>query len=259
MKLTKVLVAYFEKNYNTLESVSETLKKNRISFRCVKREKLQRKDLRKTDLVITVGGDGTFLRTAHQISDTPVLAVSSGARYNEAFFSRASKENFPGKIKRILGGEFRMKKLTRLEASINGKRLPIMAINEVFAGNRTPYHTSRYELNVRGKKEFQKSSGVLIATKAGSSGWAKSAAKKKLAIPRGGFGYAVREPYFGRLTNPTLLHGCLSSGEKIRIKSRDYQGMVVMDSYEREFTFLEGDVLEIGVSGKPLNLIEFPD
>ena len=257
MKIRKVLVTYFEQNYNTLEAVSEALGKNRVRFRRVKREKLQKKDVRNVDLVITVGGDGTFLRTAHQLSDTPILAVSSGVRYNEAFFSRASKEDFGRKLKMILEGKFRITKLTRLQAAINGKKLPIMAINEVFAGNRHPYHTSRYELHVREKREFQKSSGILIATKGGSSGWAKSAAKKKLAIPRGGFGYAVREPYSGRLTKPTLLHGCFSSGEKIRIKSRDYEGIVVMDSYEKEFNFLEGDVLEVSVSESRLNLIEF--
>ena len=257
MKIGKILVTYFEKNYNTLKAVSGILKKSRVSFRCVKRENLRKKDVRKVDLVITVGGDGTFLRTAHKLSDTPILAISSGARYNEAFFSRASKEDFGSKLKMILGGRFRMTKLTRLQASINGKRLPILAINEVFAGSRRPYHTSRYELHVKGRREFQKSSGILIATKGGSGGWAKSAARKKLVIPRGGFGYAIREAYSGRLTKPTLLHGSFSPGEKIRIKSRDYDGIVVIDSYEKEFKFLDGDVLEVEVSRNPLSFVEF--
>ena len=257
MKLKKVVVSYFEHNHHSFNLVSEELRKNEISFKSVKREKISKKILENADLVITVGGDGTFLRTSHHLVKTPILAVSSGARYNEAFFSRASRNDFSHKLKLILQGRFRMAKLARLQVSINGRKIPLLAVNEVFIGNKLPYHTSRYELDIGNHSEFQKSSGILITTKKGSTGWAKSAAKKKLSIPNGGFGYVVRESYSGRLTKPTLVYGSLSGEKKIRIKSRDYNGIVVVDSYEKEFSFLDGDRLEVGVSKLPLNFIEF--
>ncbi|MFH1125579.1 MAG: NAD(+)/NADH kinase, partial [Candidatus Altiarchaeota archaeon] len=209
------------------------------------------------DLIIVVGGDGTFLRTAHLVDKTPVFMVSSDVRYNEAFYGRATRNDVGKKIKMILEGRFKITKLTRLEARINGKRLPMLAVNEFFMGNRHPHHTSRYIIRIKGKKEFQKSSGVIITTHSGSYGWAKSAAKKKLVVQKNSFGYAVREPYIGRLTKSKMIQGVLHPKERIEMESLTHSGVVVVDSSYSEFRFVDGDKLEVKVSTHPLNFVEF--
>ncbi|MBS3133345.1 NAD(+)/NADH kinase [Candidatus Woesearchaeota archaeon] len=255
--IKKALVSYCVHNYKTLRLVERALAKNRIDFKCVNREMLTKNQIRNKDLIISVGGDGTFLRTAHLVDKTPVFVVSSDVNYNEAFYGRATIKDFERKIKLILNGKSKITKLPRLEARINKKKVPMLAVNEVFVGSRHPYHTSRYILKVKGKSELQKSSGVLVTTRTGSSGWAKSAAKKKLSIPKTGFGFVVREPYIGRLTKSKLLLGSLSAKETLRITSLNHQGVVVVDSSEKEFGFVDGDKLEVKVSKKPLNFVEF--
>lgn len=256
MKIKKILVAYYVHNYKTLQLVEETLQNHRVKYTASPRIHLTRKMCAGKGLIIVVGGDGTFLRAAHHTDKTPILAVSSDTRYNEAFYAQASPKDFARKFKKILEGKYRIRKLPRLEAKIGGEKLPYLAVNEMFVGNKHPYHTSRYTLQVKGRKEFQKSSGILITTKAGSTGWAKSAAKKTLKIPKNGFGYVVREPYRGRLTKPKLLQGNLSAKEKIRITSSLHKGIVVIDSSEKTFKFTDGMKLEVGVSKKPLNYVE---
>ena len=257
MKIKNALIVYYVHNYKTLQTVGKALAKHGISSECIKRDDLKKKNIKGKDIVITVGGDGTFLRTAHMIDKIPILAVSSDERYNEAFFGRATKKNIEKKIGLLVAGKFKITKLPRLKAKINGKALPIIAVNEVFVGSKHPYHTSRYVIKVKGKSEFQKSSGVLIATKMGSNGWAKSAAKKKIGIPDNGFGYVVREAYSGRLTKPKMLLGHLPANHVLTIKSMNYQGIVVIDSYEKEFEFKDGAKLEVTVSKNPLNFVEF--
>ena len=258
MKIRKALVVYYVHNYRTLRIVESALKKNGIRFVCLNREKVRNKDVKGTDAVIVVGGDGTFLRVAHLISgSTPVLVISSDINRNEAFYSRATRGDVSEKIARLAEGKYRITKLPRLEAKINKKLLPILSVNEIFVGSSRPYHTSRYVIEVNGKSELQKSSGVLITTKMGSTGWARSAAKTSLKIPEGGFGFVVREPYIGRLTKPGMLYAYLPANGLIRIKSLTHKGIVVVDSSDREFRFDDGAILEVSVSKKPLSFIEF--
>lgn len=258
MKLKNVLVVYYVHNYNTLELVERELRAKGVPYKCISRAKCNNAIVKKRDLIIIVGGDGTFLRTSHHIYDeTPVMTVSSDTGINEGFFTRSSKDDFARKLSRIISGKYRIRKLPRLEARINRKKIGMLAVNEIFVGSSHQYHTSRYEITVHGKKEQQKSSGVLITTKAGSTGWAGSAAKKKLVIPEHGFGYVVREPYFGRLTKPKLLQGTLGKNEKIKVKSGTHRGIAVIDSSYTEHRFIDGDSIEVKISKKPIHLVEF--
>ena len=257
MKIKNVLLVYYVHNYKTLELVEKCLKTSKISYVAKRRVHLTNQLCKNKDLVIVVGGDGTFLRAAHHTDDTPIFAVSSDVMYNEAFYAQAAPKDFVKKFKLLLAGKFRIKKLPRLEGKINGKKMPLAAINEIFVGSSHPYHTSRYELKVRGRKEFQKSSGVLITTHTGSTGWAKSAAKGKLKIAKKGFGYVVREPYIGRLTKSKLLKGSLRAKDKVIVNSQMYAGIVVVDSSEKVHKLVDGDKLEVGISKKALNYVVF--
>ncbi len=257
MKIKNVLVVYYVHNYKTLEKVEHCLNENNIKYAATNRAQLTKRMGVGKDLIITVGGDGTFMRTAHHVIDTPILNVSSDVRYNEAFYAQAVPEDFEKKFKLLLAGKAKIASLPRLQAKINGKVLPRLALNEVFAGNQHPYHTSRYWISINGKKEYQKSSGVLITTPMGSFGWANSAAKKPLKIPKDGFGYVVREPYRGRLSKSTMTQGVLKKGQKVKIISDTHRGIVVLDSSQKPHSFIDGDILEVSLSKKPLRYVTF--
>ena len=84
---------------STLELVKNTLKKNKISFDITRRDKLNRKLFRNKDLVIAIGGDGTFLLTSHYIFDkTPMFGVNSDPSCREGFFMVSEKKDFVRKF-----------------------------------------------------------------------------------------------------------------------------------------------------------------
>ncbi len=262
-KIRKVLVVYYTRNYGTLNAVKKALRKNKVAANYVKRENdttIKRRVKEGVDAVIVVGGDGTLLKASHFIEDTPAILISSSANVNEAFFSRATNKDAGEKIRRLAEGKYRTTPLMRLEAEINGKRLPFKALNEVYAGSEEPYHTARYELRIGRRCEEQKSSGIIIATPAGSHAWSRSAGGKVLPLTVGKIQYVVREPYVGRLAKPKMVQGVVGHGQKVTVTSniwKRHRGIVVIDSYKNEFRFNNGDRLVVRAAKQPLNLIYF--
>jgi NAD+ kinase len=265
MKIDNVLVVYANPKNNaeksTLELVKRILKKHEINYKDVHRGKLNRKLFQNKDLIITVGGDGTFLRASHFIFDkTPVLGVNSDPRYKEGFFMVSTKNDFEEKLQKILDNDCKIKKINRLEAYISNKKVSELALNEFYIASEKPYHTTIYFLNVRGKKERQKSSGVLISTAAGSHAWIKSAGGKILPLGSNKFEYLVREPYYGRTcAKCDLFNGILNKDEKIEIVFEVGNGILIADSLSKEHKFGTGKKVTIKMSKKPLYCSSFND
>lgn len=258
MKINNILIVYANPKNNierlTLEIVKNTLKKYKINYKFTHRRKLSKNIFKNKDLIIAVCGDGTFLRASHFIFDkTLVLGVNSDPRNKEGFFMTTSKNDFERKIKRILNGNYKIKKLQRLEAYINNKKIPELALNEFYIASERQYHTARYFLNVKGRKERQKSSGVLISTPAGSNAWVKSAGGKILPLNANKFEYLVREPYYGRVSAKcNLINGILNKNEKIEIVFEVSNGILIVDSLSSEHKFKTGQKVTVKMSKKPL-------
>ncbi|MBN1157438.1 NAD(+)/NADH kinase [Candidatus Woesearchaeota archaeon] len=259
MKLKKVLVVYMQdpytEHYVCLKKVRNVLKKYRINHEMIQRDCLCMKKISGKDLVITVGGDGTVLSTSHKLRDTtPILGVNSNPQIKEGFLCRANAKNFESVLKRILSGNFRIVRLSRLVAVFRNRKLT-PALNEVFVGNRKPYFTALYDIEIRGSKEFQKSSGVIVCTPTGSNSWCKSAGGKKLPSNYNGFELIVREPYRGKLFQPKLTKMLLKPKEVIKITSRFKDNIVVIDSIKEEHCLAPGETVKIMLSSTPLYFI----
>jgi NAD+ kinase len=260
--IKKALVVYYAENYGTLDVVGKALKQSHILASFCRREDdaAIKKNLNDVDAVIAVGGDGTLLKAAHFISDTPIFHISSSSKVNEGFFARATNDDASAKIRMLASGNYKITPLMRLSAEINRKKLSFDAVNEVYAGSKQAYHTSIYDLEIGGKREEHKSSGVIIATPAGSHAWAKSAGGKVLSLTSRKFEYVIREPYHGRLSKPKMIAGLVPKDEKVIVTSKiwkGHDGIVVIDSYKQEFEFNNGDKLVVKASKQPLNLISF--
>ena len=261
-KIRRVLVVHYTKYGNTLSAVRRILNKNKITAQYVKRENEAaiKRNVKNSDAVIVVGGDGTLLRVSHFVDNTPVLHVSAGMRKHEAFFAKATTSDFENKLKLLAKGKYKLLPLMRLEAALNGRKLPFMALNEIYVGIKESYHVVKYKLIIGGRSEDQKSSGIIISTPAGSYAWARSAGGRLLPLTAKKIEYVVREPYVGRLTKPKMTKGILGGHQTIEIISKiwdKHEGIVVIDSYKKEFEFNNGSKLVVKAAKQPLNLIYF--
>ena len=203
MKLKNVLISYArvinKEQKSALSFVEKILKKHKINYDIVVREKLKRSYFRNKDLILAVGGDGTFLMTSHFIFDgTPLLGLNSDPSCREGFFMVTTKKDFDRKLKKVLKGNYKVKKLHRLEAFLGSRKISELALNEFYVASAKAYHTARYYFTIKGKRERQKSSGVLVSTAAGSYAWIKSAGGKTLPLYSDKLEYLIREPYCGR-------------------------------------------------------------
>ena len=263
MRLKNILVAYTQplskEEKSTLEVVKNTLKKHKINYIISKRYKLNKKLYKNKDLIIAVGGDGTFLRASHFIFDkTPICGVNSDPKYKEGFFMSATKKDFGKKIKKILKNNYKIKKLHRLEAYIGNKKISELALNEFYIASKKQHHTARYILTLRRKKERQKSSGVLVSTAAGSNAWIKSAGGKIFPLNSDKFEYLVREPYCGKVSAKcNLINSILNKNEKIEVIFEVGNGVLIVDSLSKEYSFKAGQKIMVKMSKNPLYIVSF--
>ncbi|HHI04248.1 MAG TPA: hypothetical protein ENL45_01750, partial [Candidatus Woesearchaeota archaeon] len=74
--MLNVLVVY-NKNDKAIDIVKDSLRKRNINFKCIERSRLNKSAFRNKNLVIAVGGDGTFLKVAHFVKNQLLLGVNS--------------------------------------------------------------------------------------------------------------------------------------------------------------------------------------
>src|SRR4030095_2940770 len=121
--------------------------------------------------------------------------------------------------------------------------------------NRSPAGTSRYILRAGNRWEEQKSSGIWIATGAGSTGALRSAGGRPLPKHSKEIQYVVREPFHKRGRRLTLLAGKLKAGQSIRIYSTMSRAAVFLDGAHLHYDVRYGDLVEIKIADKPVRSV----
>ncbi|MFC1690760.1 NAD(+)/NADH kinase [Nanoarchaeota archaeon] len=236
----------------TLRHVHSVLKKYGITHRVKERTGINGNTFKGKDFVIVVGGDGTFLRAAHFIKDQVVLGVNSDVHAKEGFLTQANRFDFEMKLVKIMHNDFKLQKLTRLAAWIDGKKLPDLALNEFYIGHRNAYDMSRYHVIIDGKKAFHRSSGLLAGTAVGSYAWLVSAGGKRMPLNSKKMQYIAREVYEGTLFKREMLKGFLGQDKKLEVISASNKNIVVADSLSKEYTLRKGHKVVVKVSRHPL-------
>ena len=124
------------------------------------------------DLVVTLGQDGLVANTAKYVGGQPIVAVNP----DPARFDGILLPFLPGQARRavseVMEGRARVHEITLAEVVLNdGQRL--LAFNDLFLGARS-HISALYRIACGGASEVQSSSGVLVSTGAGSTGWLSS-------------------------------------------------------------------------------------
>ncbi len=242
----RVLTAHNE-HLASVEAVHAELDRQKIDYVSVARSELI-DPIKDVDLVIAVGGDGTFIDASHFMEDIPLLGVNSSKSSSYGHFCLAQSDNFPRILEQICKGEIETAKIMRLSLNLNGQQLHQKALNEVLIAHTNPGATSRYILDIGGKKEEQRSSGIWIGTPAGSTGSLRSAGGVIQDIFDTNYQYLVREACQRPHENWHLLNGQLSRGESIAMTSEMRLGAIFIDGPHVEYPFTLGDELKIAPS-----------
>ena len=131
-------------------------------------------------------------------------------------------------LKKILAGKKEPLLIPRLEVSINQKKIPFLGLNDLLFACRLQGETARYTLQIGHHREFQKSSGIWVATGAGSTAALFSAGGKPFSMTSRKMEYWVREPFQYKIRY-RLLKGFVGPGQKITILPDMSHGIIFID------------------------------
>lgn len=247
-----VTVAKMERTHEaherTIEAVKAALDALGCSSTFVYRARMRM--MRDVDLVVTIGGDGTILEVARQVEGVPLLGVNSAPETSLGLFCGADRKTIREQLARALHGVLPRTPLARLALEVNGER--VWVLNDVLYAHRNPAAMSRYILSIRGRAEEQRSSGVWVATAAGSTGGIHSAGGRVLPLTSKKMQYLVREPFVQGRERPRLLRGILPPIHKIVLWSKMRQGMIYVDGPHRSYALGFGDRAVIQGGAPPL-------
>jgi NAD+ kinase len=128
----------------------------------------------KADLVVTVGGDGTVLKTAMTIPDqeTPILAVNMGRR---GYLTEVEPRKALRAVELFSKDKYRLEKRAKLAIDMNGTHV-VDALNELVVSSGSPSKMLDLRLGVDSEPLLQfRGDGVIVSTATGSTAYALSA------------------------------------------------------------------------------------
>ena len=253
--VTRVKIAH-EEHIATIRNLEEELRRRKIVFKALARQELI-SDVSDVDMVISVGGDGTFLDASHCIDDIPLLGINSSTSSSFGHFCLGRQSNLADVFDQIQNDTLYPSTILRLELVLNGEVLPEPVLNEVLVSHSNPAATSRYSLSVGAVKEEQKSSGIWISTPAGSTGSLRSAGGQVQSITDEHFQYMVREPYMRPREVFRNLSGLLDKSTTITVVSQMRTGTLYVDGPHIMHHFALGD--EVIIRPAKHNLCAFID
>jgi NAD+ kinase len=210
---------------------------------------------RKYELVISLGGDGTFFATARYLRDTPILGINSDPANSLGLWTCADRSNFREPLESALAGRLKPTRIYRMLISINGKPAREQAFNDVLLAHRNPAAMTRYRLTVGSTTEDQKSSGMWISTAAGSTAGLRSAGGERMPIGSRLLQYLVREPYTWPLRKYGLAHGFTG---RLAFTTFMVESAIWIDGSRVRTDLQLGDCVELQ-SGPPVLVLGYDD
>ncbi|TGL77200.1 NAD(+)/NADH kinase [Leptospira yasudae] len=222
------------------------------------------------NVIVTIGQDGLVANTAKYSKGVPIVAVNPDKERYDGVLLPFDKDNFMHAVENVMGGNFTSKTVRFAEAKLNdGQRL--LAFNDLFIGPSS--HTSaRYKISYNQNLEEQSSSGIIVSTPAGSTGWLssifnmaygvtglfeKELTLKRPALQEDQLLFAVREPFQSVRTQIGITAGVLTEKFPLTIESlMPAGGVIFSDGIESDYLrFNSGSIATIGVSSESATLV----
>lgn len=214
------------------------------------------------DVVIAVGQDGLVANIAKYLSGQLVLGVNPLPARFDGVLARFAAGDARGVLHRIAEGRTPdVEKRVMVRASLDDSQ-SVLALNEVFVGHRG-HQSARYRILFGGREERQSSSGIIVATGTGATGWTLSInlARGSPIEPPGPtesrLAFFVREAFPSVSTGVAVTVGLVDQAKPVELVSEMNSGGVIFgDGIEDDhLPFDYGQRLSVGVADRKLNLV----
>jgi NAD+ kinase len=207
----------------------------------------------KTDFIITIGGDGTILRTCLAVPEPepPILAINMGVR---GFLTEVEPKEACSAVERTLKGEFKIEKCAKLAVSTDGEAMPD-ALNDVVISAGEPSKILYTQICKNDKPILKcQADGLIASTQTGSTGYSLSAGGPVLDPEVDAF---VLTPICSLTVFRSLV---FSADSKVTIEAiRPKEMLVLIDGNYRQLVTSKNPILTITRSKNVASLIRFKD
>jgi hypothetical protein len=222
-------------------------------------------------LVVVIGPDGLVANTAKYVGDLPIVAVNPDPARNDGVLLPFAISAARSAVRRVLERKAKTREVTLAEVNLNdGQRM--LAFNDFFVGCAS-HVSARYTIEAQLRTESQSSSGVLVSTGAGSTGWLSSLFNMTAGFCRFAgraepepvtmrwedrrLMWAVREPFRSKHSSADLVAGILEEQNELVIGSQmPASGVIFSDGIEADFLeFNSGSIARFTVSKQRARLV----
>jgi NAD kinase len=257
--------------YASLGSIHQSLSK-KIKYKEIDRSFLSNFIFTEKDLVVVIGQDGLVANTAKYVNNIPIIGVNPDPSQYDGVLLPFNTSNFEAAIESVLKNRYQFKEVTMAEARLSdGQRL--LAFNDFYIGP-TSHISARYQITYQNISERHSSSGILISTGAGSTGWMSSVFNMTKSIMKN-FGqseisasqqmpwdtkelmFVVREPFQSKTSQIQLTAGLIKAGQELMLESyMPSSGVIFSDGLETDFLqFNSGAIVTIGIAPEKAKLV----
>ncbi|MCA1701007.1 MAG: hypothetical protein LC790_19770, partial [Actinobacteria bacterium] len=182
------------------------------------------------DIVIALGQDGLVANAAKYLNGQPVVGLNPNPDRNAGILVTHPPAATADLLADLAAGRAQIDRRTMVSAALDDGQT-LLALNEIFVGHQT-HQSARYALRVDQRQEHQSSSGLIVATGTGATGWAASINRQQpqpveLPAPQADcLAWFVREPWPSPATGTALTAGLLNEDQTLEITSELGDGAV---------------------------------
>ncbi|MEP7352317.1 MAG: NAD+ kinase [Acidobacteriota bacterium] len=223
------------------------------------------------DLIVTLGQDGLVANTAKYVSGQPVLGVNPDPERFDGILLPFQPQTLKLGLEQALSGNMKIRAVTLAEARLkDGQR--VLAFNDLFVGAST-HVSARYRIRYGDQRENHSSSGIIVSTGAGSTGWLSSVFNEASGIvsflggqpiqPKGlswdeeRLLFIVREPFRSLHSQSNIVAGSILPDAPLAIESQmPVGGVIFSDGVEADhLDFNSGAIANIRIAPEKANLV----
>jgi len=231
------------------------------------------------DLVITLGPDGLVINTAKYLSTQPILALNPDPQRVDGVLIPFSYTEVGAWVEKALRGAVKITRVSMVKATLNNGQV-LYGVNDLFIGPRS-HGSARYLLQLGRRGEQQSSSGIIVSTGVGCTGWLRSIAlgawhithyftdqEGKDEKPPGPeqlalgweseqLWFSVREPFPSHTSQAEMVFGQIAPRQEMIITSQmPGYGVIFSDGIESDYLeFNSGAIARIGLAERKAHVI----
>jgi len=232
-----------------------------------------------SDLIVTIGIDGLVVNTAKYLDGQPVVAVNPDPEHIDGVLLPFDVHTAIPVVQKTLRGDIQIRQISMAETILNDGQI-LLAFNDFFIGAKS-HISARYTIRFGQQSEHHSSSGVIVSTGIGSTGWLSSLFNMangmyevfspdrqketedsplpplRMKWESNRLVFVVREPFVSKTSGAEIVGGLVTPEFPLVIESEMAEGGVIFsDGVEADFLpFNSGSVATITLAKKRTQLV----